>query len=112
MSKAKTAATTKSKSNTKGGTIAAIATSTGVAKKDVKSVLEALEREASSNLIANGSFTIAGIVKLKTKIKPATPERDGVDPFTKLQKHYAAKPASTKLKAFPAAAIKKAVAGK
>jgi hypothetical protein len=56
-----------------------------------------------------GVVVVPGIVKLRAVDKPATPERQGVDPFTKQPKTFAAKPASKKVKASPLKNIKDAV---
>merc|ERR1719265_1845939 len=47
---------------------------------------------AAEELKKNGSFKVANMLKLK--LKPATPARKGVNPFTKEPCVFKAKPAS------------------
>jgi len=81
--------------------ISAISESTGLEKKQVVAVLDSI-----SDLVANalkkggpGTFKIHGLVQLKRVDVPAKPARRGIDPFTKLERDFAAKPASVKVKA-------------
>merc|ERR1712146_831265 len=67
-----------------------VAESTGSKVKDVKGTMEALVGVAADQLKKTGSFKIAGELKLK----PATPARKGVNPFTKEPCVFKAKPAS------------------
>jgi nucleoid DNA-binding protein len=82
---------------------------TGVAKKDVQNVLAELlvlvERELGEK--GPGEFIVPDIVKLKVKEVPATPARKGIDPFTKQEREFPAKPASRKVRASPASRLKK-----
>ncbi len=82
---------------------------TGVAKKDVQNVLAELlvlvERELGEK--GPGEFILPDIVKLKVKEVPATPARKGIDPFTKQEREFPAKPASRKVRAAPASRLKK-----
>jgi hypothetical protein len=50
---------------------------------------------------------VPDLVKLKVKKIPAKPAHMGVDPFTKQEREFPAKPASRKVKAAPAARLKK-----
>lgn len=81
-----------------------------ITKKQAQHLLETLASVATSSLKADGSFTIPGIVRLSLKDKPATPERQGINPFTKAPVTIAAKPASKKIKALPVSALKNSVA--
>ncbi|HKU39088.1 MAG TPA: HU family DNA-binding protein [Polyangiales bacterium] len=82
---------------------------TGVGKKEVQSLLNELltlvERELSDN--GPGEFVVPDLVKLKVKVIPAKPAHTGLDPFTKQEREFPAKPASRKIKAAPAARLKK-----
>ena len=71
-----------------------------VVARDVRSMLAALEDAitASVNKKGIGSFTLPGIFKIVTVKVPAKPARKGINPFTKQEQMFAAKPASTKLK--------------
>ncbi len=80
----------------------------GVQKKDVQNVLSELlvlvERELSDK--GPGEFVIPDIVKLKVKQIAAKPAHKGVDPFTKQEKEFPAKPASRKVRASPMKRLK------
>lgn len=82
---------------------------TGVGKKEVQSLLNELltlvERELSDT--GPGEFVVPDLVKLKVKVIPAKPAHTGLDPFTKQEREFPAKPASRKIKAAPAARLKK-----
>jgi DNA-binding protein HU-beta len=72
-------------------------------------VLEALTEVAHKELKKSGAFTLPGFAKFVVSKKPASPARQGVNPFTKEPITIAAKPASKKVKARPVKAIKDAV---
>lgn len=81
--------------------VAQIAGQTGVEPKAVKAVLAALDSAilGSVNKKGVGTFTLPGLLKLDVVKVPAKPKRKGIDPFTKEEKVFAAKPASVKIKA-------------
>jgi hypothetical protein len=68
--------------------------------KAVKAVLAALEATmlASVNKKGLGSFTLPGLLKVNAIQVPAKKKRVGIDPFTKQERTFAAKPATVKLK--------------
>ena len=82
---------------------------TGVSKKDVQSVFGELlllvERELGSQ--GPGEFVIPDLVKFKVKEVPAKPAHVGLDPFTKQEREFPAKPASRKVRASPGTRLKK-----
>mgnify|MGYP002733950863 CR=1 FL=1 len=45
-----------------------------------------------------GSFTLPGLLKITTVNVPAKPKRKGINPLTKEEQVFAAKPATVKLK--------------
>lgn len=45
-----------------------------------------------------GSFTLPGLLKVNVVNVPAKKKRTGIDPFTKQERVFAAKPASVKIK--------------
>ena len=55
-----------------------------------------------------GRFTLPGLVKITTVNVPAKPKRKGINPFTKEEQWFAAKPATTKLKVRPLKKLKDA----
>ncbi|RXR08581.1 HU family DNA-binding protein [Pseudoxanthomonas composti] len=85
---------------TKSGLVAHIAETSAVAPKDVKAVMAALEGAITASLSKKGagSFVLPGLLKIKTVNVPAKPKRKGINPFTKEEQWFAAKPATTKLK--------------
>lgn len=92
--------------------VAHVAESSGVAPKDVRAVLAALEAAvvASVNKKGFGSFTLPGLLKITSVKVPAKPKRKGINPFTKQEQVFAAKPASVKVKVRPLKKLKDAAA--
>ncbi|HET8935368.1 MAG TPA: HU family DNA-binding protein [Polyangiales bacterium] len=88
--------------------LADIATSTGLAKRDVGKVVDELagviERHIGKK--GPGSFTMPGLFKIKTLRKPATKARKGINPFTKEEVTFKAKPARTVIKIRPLKKLK------
>ena len=93
---------------TKTQLIAALAENTGLAKKDVSTVLEELSVIINRHLKkrAAGQFTLPGLMKIKTTRKPATKARSGINPFTKEPTVFKAKPAQTIVKIQPLKGLK------
>ena len=93
------------KALTKTQILTNIAESTGLPKKDVAGVLDALSAEIKKSLGARGPgvFAIPGLIKIEKKKVPARPARKGVpNPFKPGElMDVAAKPASTKVKVRP-----------
>ncbi len=96
----------------KSGLVAHIADATSVAAKDIRAVLGALEGaiHASLNKKGAGSFTLPGVAKFSAVNVPAKPKRKGINPFTKEEQWFAAKPASVKVKVRPLKKLKDAAA--
>ena len=94
----------------KSGLVSHIATHTGVETKGVRSVLEALEQTISSAISKKGAglFTMPGLFKISSTAVAAKPKRKGIDPFTKEERWFAAKPASVKVKIRPLKKLKDA----
>ncbi len=80
-----------------------------MAKKDVKAVVESLASVAYKELKKSGVFMLPGFAKFIVVKKPATPERQGINPFTKEPTVFKAKPARKTLKVRPVKAAKDAV---
>ncbi len=98
------------KGMTKSDLLNAVAEKAGVTKKEVDVVLNSLEDVVKSELKSSGQVTIPGLLKLSLVQKPAVPEREGINPFTKEPTVFKAKPASNTVKARPIKALKDAVA--
>lgn len=77
-----------------------IAEQSDVEPKSVKAVLAALEATVlgSINKKGIGTFVLPGLLKLNAVKVPAKPKRKGIDPFTKQERVFAAKPATVKVK--------------
>ena len=97
---------------TKSGLVAHIADNSGVAPRDVRAVLSSLEgaMAASVSKKGAGSFTLPGLLKVTAVNVAAKPKRKGINPFTKEEQWFAAKPASVKLKVRPLKKLKDAAA--
>jgi len=94
---------------TKSEILNQIAKDTKLSRKQVGSVLESLNVCVRKSLRNNGLFTVPGLLKLKVVKKPATKEREGINPFTKEKMIFKAKPASKKVRALPLKALKNMV---
>lgn len=81
--------------------LAHVAQTSGQEPKVVKAVLGALEATllAAINKKGAGEFTWPGVVKVTALQVPAKKARKGIDPFTKVERMFASKPASVKVKA-------------
>jgi hypothetical protein len=68
--------------------------------KAVKAVIASLEATilASVHKKGLGSFTLPGLLKVDVVNVPAKKKRTGIDPFTKQERVFAAKPATVKIK--------------
>lgn len=98
---------------TKTQFIAALSEGSGLDKKAVNALLDALTKLVKDQLGASGpgELTIPNLIKLKTKETPATQDREGIDPFTKQKRILKGKPASRKVRATPVKALKDLVGG-
>ena len=94
----------------KSGLVAYLSENSGVAARDVRSVLASLEGcvAASVSKKGAGTFTLPGLLKINAVNVPAKPKRKGINPFTKEEQWFAAKPATTKLKVRPLKKLKDA----
>ena len=97
---------------TKSQILAHVAEETGQTKKQVAAALDSLAGLAVRHLQngASGEFTIPSMgVKLSRVIKPARPERPGINPATGEKITIAAKPASVAVRATPLKSLKDSV---
>ena len=88
---------------TKSDIVSGIADKTGLAKKDVNSVFEAMAAQIKKSLGKRGpgAYTIPCLMKLVVQRKPATKARKGINPFTKEETVFKAKPARNVVKIRP-----------
>ena len=93
---------------TKTEIYANVAESTGLAKKDVGAVFDALNDEIAKALSKKGAgtFTLPGLCKIVVQNKPAVPAREGVNPFTGESTMFKAKPARNVVKVRPLKKLK------
>ncbi len=93
---------------TKAQIVSELATKTGLTRKDVQGVFDALlgliKRELGRR--GPGEFVIPDVMKLKVRSIPARKERKGIDPFTKEERVFPAKPASKKVRGTPLKKLK------
>jgi nucleoid DNA-binding protein len=97
---------------TKGEIYGKIAEKTGLSKKDVGAVFDALTDLVKSHLNTKkgpGLFVLPGLLKLRVVKKPATKEKEGKNPFTGEPMIIKAKPARNSVKATPLKALKDSV---
>ena len=85
-----------------------IAQATDLSKKQIAAVFDALSAEVAKAVGDNGAkaFTIPGLCKVTVQHKPAVPERQGINPFTKEETTFKAKPARDVIKVRPLKALK------
>ncbi len=99
------------KSATKAEIYSTLAEKTGLGKKDVSKVFAALSELIAKELGKKGPglLVVPGLLKLKVVRKPATKEKQGINPFTKEPMTIKAKPARNVVKAVPMKALKELV---
>jgi Bacterial DNA-binding protein len=80
--------------------IAHLAETAATEMKAARAVMAALEATilASVHKRGLGSFTLPGLLKVNVINVPAKKKRRGIDPFTKVEREFAAKPATVKIK--------------
>jgi DNA-binding protein HU-beta len=93
---------------TKAQVISELSELTELDKKSVGRVFEKLQELIKKQLGARGpgEFVIPGLLKLKAVKKPATKDREGINPFTKEKTVFKGKPASKKVRATALKALK------
>lgn len=93
---------------TKSEVVGSIADDTGLSKKEVNAVFEALGKVMKKNLSGRGPglFTVPGLMKVKVIKKPATKARKGINPFTGEETVFKAKPARKVVKVLPLKGLK------
>jgi nucleoid DNA-binding protein len=88
------------KAMSKSEIFAALSESTGLSKAQVSSLFDSLATLVGKNIGPGGPgiFTVPGLLKVKVVRKPATPARTGINPFTKQETTFKAKPARNVVK--------------
>lgn len=86
-----------------------LAEQSGLTKKDVSKVVDALGAVIEAHLKKRGGggvFSMPGLFKIITKHKPAQKARKGIHPITKEPATFKAKPASVQVKVRPLKKLK------
>ena len=93
---------------TKAQLLSAIAEDTGLTRKQVTEVMDSLSGQIQRHIKRRGpgTFTLPGLLKVKTMRKPARKARKGINPFTGEETTFAAKPAHTVVKIQPLKGLK------
>lgn len=93
---------------TKAQIMSELSDKTGLTKKEVGSVFDSLRDLIKRELGRRGpgEFVIPDLLKLKVRTIPARKERKGIDPFTKEERVFPAKPAQKKVRATPLKKLK------
>jgi nucleoid DNA-binding protein len=93
---------------TKSEILTNIAKATTLSRKQVSSVFEALSEQIKFAVGKKGPglFAVPGLMKIIVIHKPATKARMGINPFTKLEQMFKAKPARKVIKVRPLKALK------
>lgn len=93
---------------TKTQILDAVAEDTELTRKQVSAVLDSLTEVIELHIKKRsvGEFVLPGLLKITTVKKPATKERKGINPFTKEETIFKAKPASIAVKARPLKRLK------
>jgi nucleoid DNA-binding protein len=96
----------------KSGLVDYIVNASNVAAKDARAMLSALEGAVVGSVNKNGArtFILPGLLKITVASVPAKPRRQGINPFTKEEQWFAAKPASVRVKVRPLKKLKDAAA--
>jgi len=85
-----------------------IAERTGLTRKQVSAVFDELGTAIKDNVGKKGpgQFVVPGLMKIIVKHKPATKARKGINPFTKQEVMFKAKPARNVIKVRPLKSLK------
>ena len=96
------------KAATKSEILANIAQATELSRKQVSSVFESLSEQIKFAVGKKGPgiFAVPGLMKIIVINKPATKARKGINPFTKEEQMFKAKPARKVIKVRPLKALK------
>ena len=93
---------------TKSEILTSIAETTGLSRRDVASVFDALAGLIKTNVGKKGPgmFVVPGLMRIVVIQKPATKAHKGINPFTKQEQMFAAKPARKVIRVRPLKALK------
>ncbi len=96
------------KAVSKSEILGSISETVGVPRKQVAAVFEALTGIIEKNVGKKGPglFVFPGLMKIVVIQKPAVKARKGINPFTKMEQMFKAKPARKVIKVRPLKALK------
>ena len=99
------------KARTKTEVLTTLAEHAGISKKQASTVFDTMQAMIVADLKKGnaGAFNIPGMLKVTVQRKPATKARKGINPFTKEETIFKAKPARNVIKVRPLKALKDAV---
>ena len=105
---AEKAAKAAGKAPSKGEIINAAAQAAGLNRKQVSAVLESLSEQISRAISKKGpgTFTVPGLMRIKIRTVPARKAGMRINPFTKQEQMFKAKPARRVVKVRPLKALK------
>jgi nucleoid DNA-binding protein len=103
-----TATAKSTKQMTKSEIVLALSEKTELSKKQVVALFDELAALVATNIGKKGPgvFVVPGLAKIKVIRKPATKERKGINPFTKEEQIFKAKPARNVVKIQAVKAVK------
>ncbi len=98
----------KDKPRTKSEVLTIISEHVGISKKEAGQVFDVMGDMIQADLKKNacGAFNIPGMMKVMVQRKPATKARKGINPFTKEETVFKAKPARNVVKVRPLKGLK------
>jgi len=96
------------KPRSKSDVFSTIAQHVGIHRRDVAGVFHVMGSLIKADLSKNGAgvFSVPGLMRVTVKRKPATKERQGINPFTKEPMTIKAKPARNVVRVRPLRALK------
>ena len=94
------------KPSTKSEILGHISDKTGLNRKEVSAVFDELTTLIKRDLKGSGLFNVVGLMKIKLVHKPSQPARKGINPFTKEEVMFKAKPARNVVKVLPLKGLK------
>jgi nucleoid DNA-binding protein len=98
------------RARTQSELFAVLSDATGVPRRKVKQILDTLAQVLAADLSKGpGELRLGSIAKFTVKRLPATPERRGLNPFTKEETVFKAKPARKVVKVRPLKGLKSMV---
>jgi nucleoid DNA-binding protein len=97
-----------SKTRSQGEVFRTLAEHAAIQRSQVAAMFQAMGAMIKADLSKSGSgvFKIPGLLRITVRRKPATPARQGINPFTKEPTTFKAKPARNVIRARPLAALK------